>query len=941
MRFPIRAVLPALALVATGTLYAQQTELAGNITDQSGAAIPGASVHAAPAAGGAALAVQSTKDGVYHFPFLQAGDYVLRVEASGFTTVEKKLTLLVGQSLSIDISLPVASASGSVEVIADNTTVSTISSEVSSNITPQQMKDVPLNGRNWLELALLVPGITKNDMDNSNPVAGADSGRFQLNIDQQQVTENLTPGGGQPRFSRDVLSEFQIITNRFDVTQGRSINAVINAQSRSGTDLIHGAAYAYFRNNNFNAADFVAKTVLPYSDQQYGGTFGGPVFKGKAWYFAGYEGERSPNTIYTTPTNFPGQSFTLANTQTTKTALARLDYQRSDRDRFFLRAAAFQFANPLSGIGGTDHPSRGVNAKQEGVSGVLGWTRILSSSTVNDLKLGFAYFGFANYPTVLSQEYRFNSTTVGGNYNYPGIRFQNVWSMRDDFSWTHGAHSMRMGGEYLNTWVHGIFQQNVRGTVTSFSSVPSDLGPYFPVWNDTSTWRLDLLGPISTVYVQGFGNFNLAMYRHSIGAWFQDDWKVLPRLTLNLGVRYDVDLGMTGSSTTLKSGLLTPHGADGNNFGPRVGFAWDTFGTGKTVFRGGAGLFYSDVQANQYYNQQVFNGEQSIQASVQATSTTKIDLTKPFGSLTGAQILANGSSVAQSVQLVYPDVKVPYAFEESFGVAQGIGAWTVQADWVNWRLYHQWIRTDQNLTYDPTTGFNLNPTTYGRPDSRFTTILRFGTPGGAGAYANQLQIQVRRRFSHGISFASAYTLSNARDSSGGAFYVPNNQFNLKDEWSRSAGDQTSTFNMNGSYKFKYGFQLSGLYRYGSGNVFATTAAGSPFGNGGSNRTFLSTAKTYNPTANNYTSTAAGYMLTKRDGFVGQPIHRVDMRLQKTFHIKERLTVTPIAEVFNLFNHANYGSYQTAVTTVSYGQPAQNTSLSYGPRTGQFAVRIEF
>src|SRR6202020_2320315 len=139
--------------------------------------------------------------------------------------------------------------------------------------------------------------------------------------------------------------------------------------------------------------------------------------------------------------------------------------------------------------------------------------------------------------------------------------------------------------------------------------------------------------------------------------------------------------------------------------------------------------------------------------------------------------------------------------------------WTVSADFVYWRVYHEWERVDQNLTYDPTTGFNLNPTTIGRPNPSFTSILRFVTPDAAGAIYNGLQMSLKRRLAKHFMVATSYTLANLKDSSGGAFYVPNNQFNLNDEWSNGSGDQRHTLNINGTYQFRWGFQLSGAYHF--------------------------------------------------------------------------------------------------------------------------------
>ena len=214
-------------------LIAQQTGINGTVTDVQGAAIGGAVVRLNTVGGGLALNTTSNNDGRYSFPSIQAGEYIVYAEMSGFSKQEKRVSLLVGNVIPVDFSLGIASTASSVDVSTATQQISTTTSEIAGNIDPVQMKEVPLNGRNWMELALLIPGITKNDVSGNNPITGADGGTFQLNIDGQQTTQTMAGSSfGQPRYSRDALSQFQIITNRFDATQGRSLQAQINAQNQ-------------------------------------------------------------------------------------------------------------------------------------------------------------------------------------------------------------------------------------------------------------------------------------------------------------------------------------------------------------------------------------------------------------------------------------------------------------------------------------------------------------------------------------------------------------------------------------------------------------------------------------------------------------------------------------------------------------------------------------
>ena len=179
-----------------------------------------------------------------------------------------------------------------------------------------------------MELSKLVKGITANDVTNT-PGVGSDD-MFQLNLDGQQITQKIAGSGfGQPRFSRESIAEFQIVTNMFDITQGRSAGIQVQAISKSGTNMNSGSFYGYFRDDKLNAPDPVAKKVLPYSNQQIGGTFGGPIVKDKLHYFASYEYEREPGTFFSSPSTLPGQTFTVPYKNGQKSFLARVDDQLS------------------------------------------------------------------------------------------------------------------------------------------------------------------------------------------------------------------------------------------------------------------------------------------------------------------------------------------------------------------------------------------------------------------------------------------------------------------------------------------------------------------------------------------------------------------------------------------------------------------------------------
>ena len=390
------------------------------------------------------------------------------------------------------------------------------------------------------------------------------------------------------------------------------------------------------------------------------------------------------------------------------------------------------------------------------------------------------------------------------------------------------------------------------------------------MWNNPSTWDIAALSPYAASYVQGFGNFNIDIPTNGIGTWIQDDWKVSPRLTLNLGLRYDNDLGIFDPGLHLKSGIQTPHYNDNLLFQPRVGFAWDVTGSRRTVIRGGGGLFYADIQANQVIDRQIFNGQASLQPALQATAANPINLLAPFGTTTGAQFLSGAVPVnAQTIQPLGPNVQTPYSLQLSIGVEHQLSKnWTVSADYVHWRVYHDWERTDANLFVNPATGYPENPK-FGRPNPNFVAIQNFTTPAAAGSINDGLQLQVEHRFSQRFSVSLAYTLARLKDSTTSPFYFPDNQDNLAAEWAISPDNQTNTLTLAGAYTWKWGIALSGSLHYGSGQNFQVTSNQNPFGlTGVTDRLFTAGSAYFGPASDVSASSVAGYDIVKRDSLLG-------------------------------------------------------------------------
>lgn len=936
--------LALLAGALSLSLSAQQTAISGTVADPSGAVIANAAVRLIPTSGGAVAATVTTPSGTYSFPSLQATTYKVRVEVPGFTPAERTVNLLVGQSATADFALKPAASSITIEVKEDVVEIDVNSSQVGGNVDPGRMKNTPLNGRNWMELSLLVPGVTVNAVS-TVPLGNGSQGRFQINVDGQQVTQNAAGTGfGQPQFSREAMAQFQVITNRFDATLGRSSQIQINAQTKSGTNSLHGSAYGYFRSDRFNAADPIAQRVLPFKNQQFGATIGGAIIKDKLFFFGAYEGERQPSTVVLTPLGFTGQRFEFQNDFQTNTYLSRIDFQQSASKRLSLRFNKSEWCNPFGNVTGTSHPSQAARQTRDNWSLFVNYNWTMSPTLVSEIKYGFNKFNWSNSPYVEFMEIRIpGAATIGGPFNFPQIFDQKTHQFRNDLYWMNGSHSVKFGGEYLSNNHTGLFQQNIRGQANPLSAAPSNLTAQVPTWNDPKTWNLGAFSAFTNSYVQGFGNFDIDIPRNVMGFWVQDDWKMSKKLTVNLGVRYDNDIGIW-STPTLRSNVVLPRGGRNLNFAPRVGFAYDLKGDRKTVLRGGTGLYFADIQANQVINQSIFNGEKSIQASVNRTATVSINLANPFGGISGEDFVSGRAPTPiQNIQVLDRDARTPFSFQSSIGFEhQFRGNWTVSGDFVFWRVHHEWVRQDRNLFFNPATGFQAVPAVAGRPDRRFGQILNFNTPAASGAIYKGGQFEVTRRFGNRFQVGTSYTLAKLKDSTDGAFNYVNNQFNHSDEWARSLDDQRHTLNFDGSLTLPWGLSSSLFYHFGSGNAFRSLSPTNPFAYvGTNNRTFLSTANVFIDRKLITPSIAPGFSDVKRNSISGFAINRLDWRLNKAFKIKERFNATGIFEVFNVLNAQNYGVYNTNIGIASFGRPAFNSNLAYAARMLQFAARLDF
>ena len=534
-------VLFPLCAIST---YGQETGITGVVTDPQGAIIQGAKI-TAKQTGGSSFNSVTNDHGVYVIPNLTAEEYAVTVNAPNFTITQKKILLLVGQMAQVDFMLTVAT--GSTEVVVESSNdlaIDTTGSEVAGNITPQEVQDIPVNGRSYVELSALVPGIKSNAFGNA-PVSGpggasegdAETGKFQVTLDGLQLSQDSVGSSfGQPKVSQDAISQFQIITDRFDATAGRSAGVYVNVQTKTGSNQMHGSGFGYFRNSFFNAADPIVKSVIPFADEQYGGTLGGKIIRDKLWYFGSYEGEHQPSTASESPiiTTTPGVNviaggstvYTHPSIYKVNEYLGRADYQVGANNHFFLRGDGF--TQDTSFVAQSSEPSQSYYSTVSAAGYVFDWDKNIHPNLINDFHAGFHYFQFGNFPFFPDNSLVITlpSVTVGEPYNEPEVFDQYTQQYRDDLFWLKGKHSIKLGGEYLYTLHAGAFPQYLRGgltTCTPAAGATPNYAAMFPSGTlDPSTWNYTAINnycSASESYTQAFGNYSIDILRNIIGVW--------------------------------------------------------------------------------------------------------------------------------------------------------------------------------------------------------------------------------------------------------------------------------------------------------------------------------------------------------------------------------------------------------------------------------------
>ncbi|PYR66344.1 MAG: hypothetical protein DMF88_16645 [Acidobacteria bacterium] len=515
-RLVVLSAMVALPVAA----FAQEATITGTISDSTGGILPGVSITAVHEASGNTFEAVTNDRGAFRMA-VRAGVYQINAMLPGFGAVmRRELEVLVGQQATVNLQMSPAALQESVTVTEEAPLISTTTSSIGGNVDPRQTQELPVNGRDWLSLSTLAPGMRANATD-LGPTTGERNGNreFQLNMDGQEVSVAQGGNRGQPRFSRDAIAEFQFLASRFDATQGRSTGLQVNAITRSGSNVASGSFSGYFRDDAFNAKDFIAGKVLPYSNQQMSATYGGPILRDRLHFFANYEFEREPGTL-TFNTPYPKFNVALTGTKRTNMSGLRLDYQLSSRTRVMVRGNDFTYHNPyeLQSTQVGSHPAAVENFKRRSDEIFASMTHVVSNRMVNEVKAGFNshLYQSSNYtyrpdhPQAANgivyghPRITFRGFAVGGNVRTPQNNSANVYQLRDDLTISFdkgGRHDMKLGAEDLYAINAAFSCRYCMGNIDAQNGpVPANIEALLPIWNDVSTWNLAALSPITRRY---------------------------------------------------------------------------------------------------------------------------------------------------------------------------------------------------------------------------------------------------------------------------------------------------------------------------------------------------------------------------------------------------------------------------------------------------------
>jgi len=1006
-----------LLSLGSGNAFAQATAsgtIQGTVTDQTSAVVSGAQVEAKNKATGVTRTTTSNETGVYQFELLPVGIYTVKVTKSGFAGVAQTIEILIGQTATVNVELKTGSVSEIIEVTGEAPLVDQLKTGVSQDITPKEVEELPMVGRDVANLAYLAPGVKATDSYDPTKnryailsVNGENGRNVNVTVNGVDNKDN-TVGGPVMQLPLEAVQEFKISTQRFSAENGRSEGAAINMITKQGTNIYHGSLFGYFRDSTLDTNEKVPdgrggqNPAHPsYSRQQFGGSVGGPVRKDKLFGFFALEREREHQGLEETGTSFDELTFAanagLAAQPASVIPRPFFETRYNGRMDWLINAKNTAYISYNSQVNdslndqsdGTGDLTNGNFTKNHLLLGNFTLNTLISNTTVNQFTFGYQYWNNLIDSHISAPLVTFPSASFGTNTNVPQQSIQKKWQFRDDFSKTIGHHTLKTGVDYIWNPVSGGFFKFSSTLEIDFAADPSQ------ILADKTTYPNGFAsaGAVTGMTIAN-GDPTFLVATKQLGLYFQDDWRVSRRLTLNLGLRWDKDFNMIGGSDIKNSRtyqaliafnnpISNPFVSriahdDNKDFSPRVGFAYDLTGAGRHVLRGGYGLYFGNVFQNiplfmeQMSNPTVFQTVLSLTSPGDSVPGTGLTLGQwQYGVSPLPTIPPPSATLAQGSvgRLMDPDYRNPVTEEFNIGYS-----WALNQNSVLETEYTHVLGLHENKTINidqrvPVAGTcctaplnGLTEPVSGKP--QFASVRNEESIGRS--HYDGMNISFRQRMTRHFSVNANYTLAWAYsyDGGGGSFRnyprVPSNPF-ASYEWGPSPNDERHHITLSGIVDLPKGFQLSPIMQFGSARPYNLTNSGNTLNTGGGSFNAV-VVPTNDPTnylafsGNNsgaqncfygLNGVAQGCTIAKYDPLRGDPFFELDMRLAKNFKLGERMNLQLVAQAFNLTNRANYGNdfNNSIANTSTFGHPAGfiNPASTIVPLAvwGEFGARFTF